>query len=157
MGGFEDAVRRGAAGVDDALGPALVIEVGDLLPEVEVLQRVGPRWPAFSEWSVSGRRRPCAVVRNSPASSWAALAELAAAEGPPMFFLPLWRDEAIFSPVAEGQAMASPTTDNTGGRPPQSFGPGLDRSRLRLLPPSQGEMVRRIRPGDRSLLGGAEA
>ena len=30
---------------------------------------VGPRGPAFREWSVSGSRRPCAVVRYPPA--WA--------------------------------------------------------------------------------------
>jgi hypothetical protein len=29
--------------------------------------------------------------------------------------LPFCRDEAIFSPVTGGQAMASPTTDHTGG------------------------------------------
>jgi hypothetical protein len=32
-------VRRGPARMDDPLGNALVIEVGDLLPEVEVLQQ----------------------------------------------------------------------------------------------------------------------
>ena len=39
---LEDAVRGGAAGVDDALGDALVVEVGDLLAEVEVLQQGRP-------------------------------------------------------------------------------------------------------------------
>jgi hypothetical protein len=35
-------VRTEAARVNDALGNALVVEVEDLLPEVEVLQRGGP-------------------------------------------------------------------------------------------------------------------
>ena len=37
--GLEDAVRGRAAGVHDALRDALVVEVGDLLPQVEVLQQ----------------------------------------------------------------------------------------------------------------------
>ena len=37
--GLEHAVRRRAAGVHDALGDALMVEVGDLLAEVEVLQQ----------------------------------------------------------------------------------------------------------------------
>ena len=37
--GLEEAVGAVAAGMDDALGDALVVEVEDLLPEVEVLQR----------------------------------------------------------------------------------------------------------------------
>ena len=37
--GLEHAVRRGAAGVHDALGDALVVEVGDLLAQVEVLEK----------------------------------------------------------------------------------------------------------------------
>ena len=37
--GLEHAVRGGAAGVDHPLRDALVIEVRDLLPEVEVLQQ----------------------------------------------------------------------------------------------------------------------
>ena len=37
--GLEVAVRRGAAGVDDALGHALAVEVADLLQELVVLQR----------------------------------------------------------------------------------------------------------------------
>ena len=40
--GLEDTVRRSAPGMDDPLGNALVIEVGDLLPEVEVLQQSRP-------------------------------------------------------------------------------------------------------------------
>ena len=38
LGAFEDAVRRGAARMDNPLGDALVIEVGDLLPKDEVLE-----------------------------------------------------------------------------------------------------------------------
>ena len=37
--GLEHAVRGGAAGVHHALRDALVVEVGDLLPQVEVLQQ----------------------------------------------------------------------------------------------------------------------
>ena len=37
--GLEEAVRAVAAGVDDALGDALVVEVEDLLAEVEVLEQ----------------------------------------------------------------------------------------------------------------------
>ena len=37
--GDEDPVGAGAAGVDDALGDALVVEVGDLLAQVMVLQQ----------------------------------------------------------------------------------------------------------------------
>ena len=37
--GLENAVRRGAAGVHDPLRDALVIEVRDLLPQVEVLEK----------------------------------------------------------------------------------------------------------------------
>ena len=37
--GLEHPVRGGAAGVHDALGNSLVVEVGDLLPEVEVLEQ----------------------------------------------------------------------------------------------------------------------
>ena len=40
--GLEDAVRRGAAGVNDPLGDALVVEVGDLLAQVEVLEQRRP-------------------------------------------------------------------------------------------------------------------
>jgi hypothetical protein len=38
----EDAVGRGAAGVDDALGDALAVEMGDLLEEVVVLEHQRP-------------------------------------------------------------------------------------------------------------------
>ena len=38
----EGAVRSGAAGVDDALGDALVVEVGDLLAQVVVLEQGRP-------------------------------------------------------------------------------------------------------------------
>ena len=37
--GLEDAVGGRAAGMHDPLRDALVVEVGDLLPEVEVLQQ----------------------------------------------------------------------------------------------------------------------
>ena len=40
---LEVAVCAEAAGMDDALGDALVVEVEDLLAEVEVLQQRGPR------------------------------------------------------------------------------------------------------------------
>ena len=36
---LEDAVRGGAARVHDALGDALMVEVGDLLPQVEILEK----------------------------------------------------------------------------------------------------------------------
>ncbi len=62
-------MRAGAPGVHHALGDALVVEVRDLLAQVVVLQQRRAALPAFSEWSVSGRRRPCAVVRYAPA--WA--------------------------------------------------------------------------------------
>jgi hypothetical protein len=39
---YDSKTPCGAAGVDDALGDALVIEVGDLLPEVEVLHEGRP-------------------------------------------------------------------------------------------------------------------
>ena len=54
----EHAVRRRATRVDHPLGDALMVEVGDLLAQVVVLQEGGPRDPALSEWSVSGRRTP---------------------------------------------------------------------------------------------------
>jgi hypothetical protein len=38
-------MRRGTTGVHDALGDALVIEVGDLLTEMEVLHE---GWPALA-------------------------------------------------------------------------------------------------------------
>ena len=52
-------MRGGAAGVHDPLGDALVVEVGDLLPQVEVLQQGRP---VTGLERVVGVGRPCAVV-----------------------------------------------------------------------------------------------
>ena len=63
----EDAVRAGAAGVHDPLGDALVVEVGDLLAQVVVLQQGRPARPGLA---ASGRCRAAArrwtVVRKAP-------------------------------------------------------------------------------------------
>lgn len=67
-------MRRRAAGVDDPLGDPLVVEVGDLLPQVVVLNEDRPPLPAFSEWSVSWSRAPWAVVRYAPLCATRALA-----------------------------------------------------------------------------------
>ncbi len=53
----EHAVRAGAAGVHDPLGDALVVEVGDLLAQVVVLQQ---RRPARPGRAASGRCRAAA-------------------------------------------------------------------------------------------------
>ena len=92
----EDAVRAGAAGVHHPLGDALVVEVGDLLAQVVVLQQgrvpasrpaasgrcraAAPRWtwsgrrPAGSSpWPVRrGRRRWARRCRATAARAWAA-------------------------------------------------------------------------------------
>ena len=44
--------------MNDPLGDALVIEVGDLLPEDEVLEQRGPRRPALSEFWLSPTGTP---------------------------------------------------------------------------------------------------
>ena len=63
---LEHAVDAGAAGVDDPLGDALVVEVHDLLAEVEVLEQ---RRTALARPSASRRcaraARPVRVVRKS--------------------------------------------------------------------------------------------
>ena len=64
--GLEVAVGAEAAGVDDALRDALVVEVEDLLAEVEVLHSVGPRAPTFREFWSSATGMPCWVVSTSP-------------------------------------------------------------------------------------------
>lgn len=69
--GLEVAVRPGAPGVHDPLGDALVVEAGDLLPEVEVLQQGGPAFPARSESSVCSTITPWSVVRGPPQGSGA--------------------------------------------------------------------------------------
>ena len=72
--GLEEAVGAEAAGVDHALGDALVVEVEDLLAEVEVLEQ--RRAPRHRRAACSGRRRPgtpCWVVRRArpaPACWW---------------------------------------------------------------------------------------
>ena len=56
-------MRAGAARVHDALGDALVVEVGDLLAQDEVLeQRRAARVRAFSEFWLSETGRPWLVV-----------------------------------------------------------------------------------------------
>ena len=65
---LEVAVRAVAAGVDDSFGNALVVEVEDLLPEVEVLERRrAPRADAQGVLVVGDGdallgRQPCAAV-----------------------------------------------------------------------------------------------
>ena len=64
---LEHAVRGGAAGVDDPLGDALVVEVGDLLPEDEVLQQGGTPQAGLERVLVVGDRLP--EVRREPAAA----------------------------------------------------------------------------------------
>jgi hypothetical protein len=64
----EHAVRRSTR-ADHPLGDALMVEVGDLLAQVVVLQEGGAAGPPLSEWSVSGSRAPPAVVRYAPDSA----------------------------------------------------------------------------------------
>ena len=71
--GLEEAVGAEAAGVDDALGDALVVEVEDLLAEVEVLEQRGPRSPTRNVFWSSATGTPCWVVRRArpaPATWW---------------------------------------------------------------------------------------
>ena len=56
LGALEVAVRRRAAGVDDPLGDALVIEVGDLLAEDEVLEQRRPAQAGLERDLVVGDR-----------------------------------------------------------------------------------------------------
>ena len=107
-------MRGRAAGMDDPLRDPLVIEVGDLLPEVEVLQQGRP--------ALAGLQRMIGVGQPQALRGGQELARLVLA-GDPMIRRPwrgacascrYWRDEAIFSPVTEGQAMASPGNDHTG-------------------------------------------
>ena len=73
---LEVAVRRRAARVDDALGNPLVIEVGDLLAEDEVLeQRRAPRADAERVLIVGDRHALVGRQRSSP--PLAALVEFA--------------------------------------------------------------------------------
>ena len=60
---LEDAVRAGAAGVHDPLGDALVVEVGDLLAQVVVLQQRRPARPGLQRVVGVAQPGPCAVVR----------------------------------------------------------------------------------------------
>jgi hypothetical protein len=87
------AAQDAADGGDDEDGPA---EFGSGLAEVADAGQVGA-----GAGSVSGSRRPCAVVRKSPASSSTAVGD-PAATAEAWEFLPLWLDEAIFPPVTEG-------------------------------------------------------
>ena len=57
------------ARVDDPLRDALVVEVGDLLPEVEVLDQRRAALAGLERMLVSGSRTPPAVVSRSP--DWA--------------------------------------------------------------------------------------
>jgi hypothetical protein len=59
---FEVTMRRGAARMDDALGDALVVEVGDLLAEDEVLQQRGAALACTQRVLVIAYRR--ALVRR---------------------------------------------------------------------------------------------
>ena len=54
--GFEVAVRRRAACVNDALWNSLVVEVGDLLAQDEVFQQGGPTQPGLQRVLVVGNR-----------------------------------------------------------------------------------------------------
>ena len=64
---LEHAVRGGAAGVHDPLGDALVVEVGDLLPEDEVLQERGTAQSGLERVLVVGDG--LAEVRREPAAA----------------------------------------------------------------------------------------
>ena len=69
--GLEVAVGAEAAGVHDALGDALVVEVEDLLAEVEVLEQRGPASPTVSVFWSSATGTPCCVVSTaSPPAVW---------------------------------------------------------------------------------------
>ena len=63
---LEHAVRGGAAGVDDPLGDALVVEVRDLLPEDEVLPQGGTSQAGLERALVVGDG--LAEVRREPAA-----------------------------------------------------------------------------------------
>ena len=60
---LEAAVGAGAARVDDALRDALVVEVGDLLAEVEVLEQRGAALARLERVLVVVDRQPWFVVR----------------------------------------------------------------------------------------------
>ena len=68
---FEVTVRPVAAGVDDPLGNALMVEVEDLLPEVEVLQQTSGRERRPERVLIVGDGHPLLGV-NSGCSSPAA-------------------------------------------------------------------------------------
>jgi hypothetical protein len=55
---LEEAMGGGAAGVDDALGYALVVEVRDLLAQYEVLQQHGPAGSCLQRILVVGDPHP---------------------------------------------------------------------------------------------------
>ena len=76
----EDAVRAGAARVHHPLGDALVVEVGDLLAQVVVLQQRRSALPRLERVvGVAQPQRPGTVVRNAPC--WATSAGAASVVG----------------------------------------------------------------------------
>ena len=86
---LEVAVGRRAARVHDALGDALVVEVGDLLAQDEVLEQRGPAQPGLQRVLVVGDGTPWLVVSGWPVASTRSLVEradgqvLAGGRGPP--------------------------------------------------------------------------
>ena len=84
----EDAVRRGAPGVHHPLGDPLVVEVGDLLPQVVVLEQHRPARPGLQrvvgvvQPGALGGGQVCAALRHAAWSAPVGLAGGADVSGP---------------------------------------------------------------------------